>query len=184
MLVASWHDSSREKKNRQKIIQWLLLTVEHLDYNFRTFDLALRLVDYYAMDPNSCLDKLELIAMASLFISSKYEEVTPIHSSQLLLMKKQRYSKEELLDAESTLLITINFRLLITSPSDFLDMYTSQHLNQQKLPITVSKKRHLTYQSCQNRRLSWVIHTLPRPVASYPQSTTRTQTPATTTLTT
>lgn len=57
-------------------------------------------------------------------IATKYEEIYPPTTKDLVYITDKAYSKEEILDMESTMLIVLDFDIQQTSPFRFLERYS------------------------------------------------------------
>lgn len=103
---------------RSILLDWMMELCSQLSFKRITFHLAIKLVDLYIwkniIEPN----KLQLLGVTSIFISSKMEEITPKSVIQLAFTTGDAYSKEEILEFEKKMLISfqwkVNFQTCLT----------------------------------------------------------------------
>ncbi|XP_014276237.1 G2/mitotic-specific cyclin-B [Halyomorpha halys] len=89
------------EKNRFALVDWLVDINEHFQFVHETLQLCVSIVDRYLQEQDSLNKKeMELIALAAVFIASKYEELVPIELLDLLRMSCCSSSIEEVLDME------------------------------------------------------------------------------------
>lgn len=74
---------------------------------------------------------MQLLGSASMFIASKYEEVSPPEINEFVFICDYLYTKEEILLMESDILTILNFELTYCSPLHFLERYC--YLNESTL---------------------------------------------------
>lgn len=68
--------------------------------------------------------RLQLVGLASLFISAKYEEIYYVGVRELANISANTYTKEEILSMERTILRKLDYRFLKPYPLHFLRRYS------------------------------------------------------------
>ena len=105
----------------------LFISFQHeLCLKQETFYLTLNIFDRYIQKLNSLeiiSDDLNKIAVACLFIASKYEEIYAPYLKEFLQLFKLKYSKREIFLAEDEILSSLNFEILNVYPITFLKKY-------------------------------------------------------------
>lgn len=107
-----------EECNRMRIIDWMLSVFRAFKISVhQTFFLAISILDRYLVakyEQKVSLgnETLYIIGMTAIFLSSKYEDVIPIHMRPLLEKAGHgRFSQLDLLNCERDILLALNFRL-------------------------------------------------------------------------
>lgn len=97
-------------KMRSILFDWLVEV--HLKFKLvpETLFMTFGLVDRYLEKENVMRSRLQLVGMAAMFISSKYEEVFAPECINWLYISDSAYNKEDLLRMESNILATLDFR--------------------------------------------------------------------------
>ena len=105
----------------------LFISFQHeLCLKQETFYLTLNIFDRYIQKLNSLeiiSDDLNKIAVACLFIASKYEEIYAPYLKEFLQLFKLKYSKREIFLAEDEILSSLNFDILNVYPITFLKKF-------------------------------------------------------------
>lgn len=105
----------------------LFISFQHeLSLKQETFYLTLNIFDRYIQKLNSLeiiSDDLNKIAVACLFIASKYEEIYAPYLKEFLQLFKLKYSKREIFLAEDEILSSLNFEILNVYPITFLKKF-------------------------------------------------------------
>lgn len=105
----------------------LFISFQHeLCLKQETFYLTLNIFDRYIQKLNSLeiiSDDLNKIAVACLFIASKYEEIYAPYLKEFLQLFKLKYSKREIFLAEDEILSSLNFEILNVYPIIFLKKF-------------------------------------------------------------
>ena len=65
--------------------------------------------------------KLQLVGITSMFIASKYEEIYAPEIKDFTYITDNTYSKDELVSMESSILLALDFNLMISTPLLFFD---------------------------------------------------------------
>ncbi|XP_040832459.1 cyclin-P [Ochotona curzoniae] len=96
---------------RALVVDWLVQVHEYLDLAGDTLYLAVHLLDSYLLAGRVRLHRLQLLAMACLFVACKVEECVLPEPASLCLLSAWSFSRAELLRAERHILGRLAFRL-------------------------------------------------------------------------
>ena len=91
--------------------------------NPETLYLTVNLIDRYLNIHNVKRDRLQLLAVGSMLIASKYEEIYAPEVRDFVYITDRTYTKNEILDMEYKILSTLDFDILHVSPYTFLRRY-------------------------------------------------------------
>ncbi|KAF0981202.1 hypothetical protein FDP41_012990 [Naegleria fowleri] len=112
------------EQTRVLTINWLLNVHNHFELSPETMFLCVNIFDrFLSAHPDVALEKIHLVAVTSLFIATKYEEVKPLLTEHVIKITRKMYSKEEILHMERLILKTLDFNLTIASSNVFLKRY-------------------------------------------------------------
>lgn len=94
----------------------------HLKFKLypETLFLTVSLIDRYLEIKQVMRAKLQLVGVTCLLLASKYEEIYPPELRDLVYMTDRAYTKDEILEMESTILKTLHFKLTVPSVQHFL----------------------------------------------------------------
>ncbi|CAG9322803.1 unnamed protein product [Blepharisma stoltei] len=108
-------------KMRAILIDWIISA--HLKFKLlpETLFIAVNLVDRYLEKKAVYKQHLQLVGLASLLIASKYEEIYPPETLNLVKIADNAYSKEQILLMESDILRTLDFKITVPSSWRFLE---------------------------------------------------------------
>jgi len=114
-------------KMRAILIDWLVEV--HLKFKLRdeTLFLTVNIIDRYLSCVVITRDKLQLVGVTALLISSKFEEIYFPELKEFVDITDKTYTKEQILEMEGRILHKLNFELNATSSLKFLDRYTRVH---------------------------------------------------------
>ncbi|KAI1708128.1 G2/mitotic-specific cyclin-B3 [Ditylenchus destructor] len=106
------HQTHMGRDARPTLVDWLVEVQETFELNHETLYLAVKLIDLY-LDrvPRVKRERLQLIASASVFISSKFDERSPPLIDDFIYISQDSYDREELLSMEREFLRTVNYDL-------------------------------------------------------------------------
>ena len=114
-------------KNRRIIVKWVRDVCAAFKHKTTTFNIAVQLTDLFlyhhraTMPVNQC----QLVALASIWIASKFEEMDDgVPSLQALTDVCDRaYSKEQIIDMEEQLLGYVEYKVPHTTATNFMHLY-------------------------------------------------------------
>jgi hypothetical protein len=109
-------------RRRYKEVMWLSYLCEHYDLQTETFHYAVQLLDRYLYDPRSILasDRIMLVAVTCLLISSKINEMQPLTLEIIHELLKGKYSYNQIKTLEGTLLNRFQWRFTDPTPMHYI----------------------------------------------------------------
>ncbi|RAR15486.1 g2 mitotic-specific cyclin 3 [Stemphylium lycopersici] len=140
---------------RTVLVGWLIQIRMKLKLEPRVLCLAVNYLDRFLSETQVMQNKLQLAGCTALFIASKYELVSPIKKKIIVAIADGAFEVEELLQAESLMLKTLNFALGWPDPIDFLgsvekadpEYRNTRDMSRCFLDITMIDQRFLDYVS-------------------------------------
>ena len=110
------------EKMRMILIDWLIEV--HLKFKLlpETLFLTINFIDRYLQNNQTTRDKLQLIAVSSLLIACKYEEIYPPEISSFVYITDNAYKKEDILNYEIKILGDLEYDLTYPTPLRFLEI--------------------------------------------------------------
>lgn len=112
-----------ESNFRTKLVDWIFEVVNAFSFNEMTTFLTIFIIDAYLFKTKKKLknEDLHMIGVTSLFIASKYEEVSPIHMHDLIeKICHNRFNESDIKKKEREILDILDYQLIIHSTGDFL----------------------------------------------------------------
>ena len=108
---------------RAILIDWLIDV--HLKYKMvpQTMYISVNLIDRYLSKNETSRVKLQLVGVASMFISSKYEEIYPPELKDFVYITDKAYVKSDVLDMEYKMLSSLNFDITFPTQWSFLEIF-------------------------------------------------------------
>lgn len=88
-----------------------------------TLYLTINLIDRYLAVKQVRRSKLQLVGVSALLLSAKYEEIYPPEFRDLVYITDRAYNKQEILEMESEIAVTLNYQLTIPTVHTFLCRY-------------------------------------------------------------
>ena len=110
------------EKMRIILIDWLIEV--HLKFKLlpETLFLTINFIDRYLQKNQTKRDKLQLIAVSSLLIACKYEEIYPPEISSFVYITDNAYKKEDILNYEIKILSSLDYDVTYPTPLRFLEI--------------------------------------------------------------
>ena len=108
---------------RTILIDWLIDVHRKFKMVPETLFLAVHIIDKYLEKCQISRHSFQLLGTSALFVASKYEEIYPPGLKDFADITDNTYSKKDILDMESKILIALDFSLTVASPLKFLDRY-------------------------------------------------------------
>ena len=110
------------EKMRIILINWLIEV--HLKFKLlpETLFLTINFIDRYLQKNQTSRDKLQLIAVSSLLIACKYEEIYPPEISSFVYITDNAYKKQDILKYELIILSSLDYDLTYPTPLRFLEI--------------------------------------------------------------
>nr|XP_040577605.1 putative cyclin-A3-1 [Lepeophtheirus salmonis] len=106
---------------RALAIDWLVLVAHKLFMSQETVYLMVNLVDRTLSLDNLNYERIQLLGIASLYLTSKIEEYYPASVSDMIKLSQNAYEKEEVFALEKELLQLHNFNVHGVEPMTFMN---------------------------------------------------------------
>ena len=121
---------------RAMVVDWLLEVHQIFHFQEKCLFTTIQLMDKYLSKKLISIDQFQLLALTSLNIASKQEEVEYPILDNFITISKNTVTKQEMIDMENDLISTIKFDILSPTVLDFFQIYASiSNLN----PVEVSQ---------------------------------------------
>eukprot|EP00823_Brevimastigomonas_motovehiculus_P006660 TRINITY_DN554_c3_g1_i1.p1 TRINITY_DN554_c3_g1~~TRINITY_DN554_c3_g1_i1.p1 ORF type:complete len:545 (+),score=157.95 TRINITY_DN554_c3_g1_i1:260-1894(+) len=127
---------------RSMVVDWLAQVAEEYDLSPQTLYLCINYVDRLLAVIGIHRTKLQLVALACLFIACKYEERYPPTVDDFTFLLQKQITKKELLIMETVLLTKLQFNLTVPTIYEFICRYSTY------VPLT-KRSRFLTEFICE-----------------------------------
>lgn len=131
---------------RSILVDWLVEVAEEYKLNVETLYLAINYTDRFLSQMSVLRGKLQLVGTASMYIASKYEEITPPDVAEFAYITDNTYTKKQVLRMEHLLLKILDFRMNTPTTNNFLNHYLRfirPHLQQQASSSEIRKIEHM-----------------------------------------
>ncbi|CAJ2667715.1 unnamed protein product [Trifolium pratense] len=114
---------------RAMLIDWLVEVTEEYRLLPDTLFLAVNYLDRYLSGKAMIRQRLQLLGVTCMMIAAKYEEICPPKAEEFCYVTDNTYSKEELLDMESSVLNFLKFEMTAPTTRCFLRRFVvvAQH---------------------------------------------------------
>ncbi|XP_069563814.1 cyclin-O [Brachyistius frenatus] len=110
---------------RCKLVSWLIPVHKHFRLSFECCCLAVNIMDRFLASTPVAADCFQLLGVAALLLASKQVEVCSPRISHLLSLCCDAFTKEQLCNLESLILLRLNFHLAAPTLAFFLDYYSN-----------------------------------------------------------
>ena len=163
-------------KERYQIINWLIFLCDNLNFSIQTLYRTVIIFEQYLSKLNNCnltQEKLNLIAISSLSLGTKLEEIncnyTSFFTENILNSPQYKiYKKEDLTKMEFEILKKLNFKTLYSTAIDFSNVYLKIfnvyfHNNE----FLIHNFRKMNEMLLKNYLLNDMIITIPQSQISY-----------------
>eukprot|EP01126_Amoeba_proteus_P012827 TRINITY_DN15322_c0_g1_i1.p1 TRINITY_DN15322_c0_g1~~TRINITY_DN15322_c0_g1_i1.p1 ORF type:complete len:431 (-),score=90.91 TRINITY_DN15322_c0_g1_i1:212-1504(-) len=122
--VINWSSQSVTPKMRAILVDWLIEVGEEYQLRDQTLFLSIQYLDR-CLHRNLYVDKvtLQLLGITCLFLASKVEEVIPPKIDEFVYITDNTYTRQQVVDQESLILDSLEFRLHVVTISDFLPTF-------------------------------------------------------------
>lgn len=108
---------------RNILLDWLIEVHHKLTLRYETLFLTVSLIDNYCSRKNIGKAEYQLLAMASLFIAGKYEEVATPRLRKIVGLCDRLYEAEDVLRMESEILLEFGFRISQPSINWYIELF-------------------------------------------------------------
>ncbi|OMJ86986.1 hypothetical protein SteCoe_11384 [Stentor coeruleus] len=112
------------EKMRSVLIDWLVEVHFRFKLASETLFLAVNIIDRYLEKTPICRSRLQLIGVSALLIASKYEDIYPPETRDLVYITDKAYTKEEILQTEAVILKVLEYNITVPSAFRFLERYS------------------------------------------------------------
>lgn len=99
---------------------------EEYKLNMETLYLAVNYTDRFLSEASVMRHRLQLVGTASMYVASKYEEITPPDVNEFVYITDDTYQQKQVLRMEHLLLKTLGFRVSRPTANWFLNAYLSE----------------------------------------------------------
>jgi len=118
--------SDINEKMRAILVDWLVDVHIRFKLMPETLFLTINLIDRYLEKERVSRDKLQLLGVTCMLISSKYEEIYPPEVKDFAYITDNAYTKDEILMMEQKILRILEFNLNVPSSYRFLLRFSNQ----------------------------------------------------------
>jgi len=110
---------------RAILVDWLVEV--HMKYRLRpeTLYLTVNLIDRYLSRMPVARKRLQLVGVVAMFIAAKFEEIMPPEVTEFAYITDHAYSKDDILQLECTMLMTLSFDVSVPTAAHFFDRWQS-----------------------------------------------------------
>jgi cyclin A len=108
---------------RSILVDWLVEVCDEYKLNVETLYLAVNYTDRFLSQMSVLRGKLQLVGTASMYIASKYEEITPPDVAEFVYITDDTYTKKQVLRMEHLMLKVLDFRMSPPTANWFLSHY-------------------------------------------------------------
>lgn len=112
------------EKMRAMLFDWLVEVHHKFKLLPETMFLTVNLVDRYLEKEAVQRTKLQLVGVTAMLIATKYEEIYPPEVKDFVYITDKAYTREEIIEMESTILRTLEFNITTVSPLRFLERFS------------------------------------------------------------
>lgn len=118
------HQPEINDKMRSILIDWLVDV--HLKFKLlpETLFITVSIIDRFLEKTRVSKTRLQLVGVTALFIASKYEEIYPPELKDFVYITDKAYSKQDVIQMEYHMLMTLSFDITFPTALRFLERYT------------------------------------------------------------
>lgn len=111
------------EKMRTILVDWLVEV--HLKFKLvpESLYMTVYIIDRYLQQKQVRRSKLQLVGVAALLVSAKYEEIYPPELRDLVYITDRAYNKQEILEMESDIVNTLEYKFTVPTIHSFLCRY-------------------------------------------------------------
>uniref|UniRef100_A0A0G4I227 Uncharacterized protein n=1 Tax=Chromera velia CCMP2878 TaxID=1169474 RepID=A0A0G4I227_9ALVE len=140
---------------RAIVVDWMIEAQNKCKMSEESLYLAVNLMDRYIGRRLATEKELMLVAVTSLFLGAKFEEIWPPEVNDLVWMTKNKVTRNEVLDKEVEILNRLQFNLTFPTPYTFMLRYAKAVGLQDKhvvfcqylMELLMPSKKFSTYES-------------------------------------
>lgn len=128
--------SDVNEQMRAILVDWLIDVHTKFALGTETLFLTVSLIDRYLSKTRILRSKLQLVGVTALMIACKYDEIMTPHIKDFVYITDNAYSKEEVFEMENSILLTLNYEIVIPSSLSFFDIITlNYHFNKEQIAL-------------------------------------------------
>lgn len=112
---------------RVRMVEWCFQVIDFAELNRETVNIAMTLLDRYLSSSNPDVEKVmssrqmyQLASMSALFLAIKINEKTVVNASLFAELSRGSYKASDIVDMESSILATLQWRLNAPTSHSFL----------------------------------------------------------------
>ena len=126
-------------KMRAMLIDWMVEVCLKFKFVDETLHIAVAIIDRFLSKNTISRSKFQLVAIASLFIASKYEETYYPEVNDFIYLTEDAYSYDEVISMESTILKCLDFKITFPTAAKFLTHYIKKISNENVISFDISR---------------------------------------------
>lgn len=111
------------KRMRAVLVDWVVEVQQNFHLSHETLYLAVKITDLYLSKIIATKDSLQLVAVASVFIASKYDERSPLRIEDFLYICDYSFTRADVIRMEMEVFKVIGFNLCIPLSYRFLGRF-------------------------------------------------------------
>jgi hypothetical protein len=156
---ATYMEQQRDINPRMRaiLIDWHVEVHSKYRLHDETLWLAVQIVDRYLQTTQVMRNRLQLVGVAAMLISAKFEEIHPPEVRDFAYITDNTYSKQEILDMEAVILNVLAFDLACPTVVHFLAKFqranrgseVHKHLAQYTAELSLLEMKFLKYKPSQ-----------------------------------
>ena len=108
---------------RAILVDWLVDVCQKFKLKTQTLFITISLIDRYLSLNQIKRQQLQLIGVSCLMIVGKYEEIYPPTLKDYVTVCDNAYEKEQILDREAQVLLSLQFDLVRPTSFEFLNLF-------------------------------------------------------------
>lgn len=112
------------EKMRSIVVDWLVQVQNRFRMLPETLQLTVRIMDIYLSKVAVKRNQLQLLAVTSMLIAAKYEEMFFPEIEDFVYITNKAYTCEQIIEMETTLLLVLNFSVGIPIPLQYLRRFS------------------------------------------------------------
>lgn len=109
--------------SRGFLVEWIIDVHRKFRLIPETLYVTVSIIDRYLSLLSIKKSQLHILGVAAILVATKYEEIYPPDLKDLLSISENKFSKEEVLQMEFSILTTLEFNLFVPSALRFLERY-------------------------------------------------------------
>jgi len=108
-------------KMRAILIDWLVEVQMKYRLKQETLFLTVNIIDRYLSVRQVMRKKLQLVGVVAMLVAAKYEEIDPPKVQDFGYITDHTYSRQEIVNMESTMLMALEYQIAVPTPMHFCD---------------------------------------------------------------